>query len=53
MGLSAATVCGLTKDDIPLLAQLLAKSCISSEYNPTLHDEIESFIIHIKERTNA
>lgn len=53
MGLSAATVCGLTKDDVPLLARLLAKSYISNEYNPALHDEIESFIIHIKERTNA
>lgn len=53
MGLSAATVCGLTKSDVPLLAQLLTKTYISNEYNSALHDEIESFIIHIKERTDA
>lgn len=53
MGLSAATVCGLNKRDIPLLSQLLVKSKNNVEYDERLHHEIESFIVGIKERKNA
>lgn len=53
IGVSAATICGLTKKDIPLLAQLLTKTFVNNEYNSVLHKEIESFIIHIKERADA
>lgn len=53
MGLSAATVCGLIKQDIPLLGQLLAKTQKAKTYDEHLHHEAESFIAEIKERKNA
>lgn len=53
MGLSAATVCGLNKNDVPMLSQLLVKSYNNMENNQLFHHEIESFIVGIKERENA
>lgn len=52
MGLSAATSSGLQQNDIPKLSRLLEKSCKYAEYSETLHYEIESFIIHLKEHRN-
>lgn len=48
LGLSAATVCGLTKNDIPKLATLLANSYYDVEYNSSLHKEIENYIMSVK-----
>lgn len=53
LGLSAATVCGLCENDIPKLASLLATSYYETEYNSTLHKEIELFIMKIKGVDNA
>jgi glycine hydroxymethyltransferase len=53
LGLSAATVCGLRENDIPKLASLLANSYHETEYNPSLHKEIEQFILDIKGVRNA
>lgn len=48
LGLSAATVCGLTQNDIPKLATLLANSYYDVEYNSSLHKEIENYIMSVK-----
>lgn len=48
LGLSAATVCGLTQKDIPKLASLLTKAYDSVEYDLSLHKEIEHFIMKVK-----
>lgn len=53
LGLSAATVCGLCENDIPKLASLLATSYYEIEYSPSLHKEIEQFIMEIKGVNNA
>lgn len=52
IGLSAATVSGLTISHIPYLAQLLVESSESYDYNYKLHQEIEMFILGIKEHTH-
>ena len=52
MGLSAATVSGLTLDDISGLANLLAQ-IYYNDYNKELQYQSREFINQIKERTHA
>lgn len=53
MGLSAATVSGLSPNDIPKLADFLAQSYHATKYNPEFQRSSEEFIIKIKEKNHA
>ena len=53
MGLSAATLSGLSPDDIPKLADLLGQTYYNKDYNQKLYYKSKEFIHKIKENSHV
>ena len=51
LGLSAASYCGLTSSDIPILAQLMKATAITESHDTCLQKKCIEFIHRIKERS--